>query len=824
MKLVVVESPAKCQKIQSYLGSGFMVKASFGHFRDLDKKNMGINTDDGSYTPNYIIISDKKKVVADLKAAYKKCDKLILAADGDAEGEAIAFHLNETLNNGKDNHDRIIFNEITKTALTNAVKNPTKININKFHAQQARRVLDRIIGFMITPCLWKNIQSNYKKGESLSSGRVQSIVNRIIIERENEIKNFEKKEYFNISGNLDYKGNNIEIKYEKKINKLEDVYKIFELTKENDFIITKIEKKDKKEKAKAPFITSSLQQEAHNKLGMNAKRTMLIAQKLYENGKITYMRTDSINISKDALKDIKNEILECYGEKYFSNNTFKTKTKNAQEAHEAIRVTNIQLHDLNDDYDNDMKRLYSLIWKRTISSQMSDCKKEILEIKINLDKYIFIATNERILFDGFQKVYNIVDKNSKILQELKEKTKLDLKDLKSDAKFTKPEPRFNDASLVQKLEKLGIGRPSTYSNMVSSVIDKNYAVIKDCEGIDMEVENLSIKKGEDIKTKKEIIQYGADKKKITPTETGIMINDYLLKYFEEIINYDFTANMELELDKIENENANWNGIVDIIYKKLLLFINNTPKSNIIHNSDKKQLGINPNTNLMIEIYVGKFGLCIHEIAETGKGRFIGIKDSKLEDVTLDKAIELFKYPYVLFNYQNKDVYLNKGQYGLYIKYDNKNYSVKDLDENNIDFDSVKKLLIDNKNNGLIRKLNKDIEIHNGTYGYYIKYKTKNYAIKITNNLTPNDKIHIINNMNVDDCLNIINKKTKTSEKQTKTSEKSEKTTKKSEKTTKKSEKTTKTSEKQTKTSEKSEKTTKTSKKQTKTSKKQTKIS
>lgn len=753
--LVIVESPAKCQKIQSYLGPGFCVRASYGHFRDLSKEKMGINVNN-NYEPNYIIIPDKKRVVTDLKAALKKCDKIILGADGDSEGEAIAFHLNETLNKGKDNHDRIIFNEITKTAILNAVKNPTKINMNKFHSQQARRVLDRIIGFMITPCLWKNIQANYKKGESLSAGRVQSVVNRLIIERENEIKKFEKKEYFNINGNLIYKGNNIEIKYEKKINKSEEIHKIFELTKMKDFIITKIEKKEKKEKAKPPFITSSLQQEAHNKLGMNAKRTMLVAQKLYENGKITYMRSDSINISKDFQKDIKKEILKNYGEQYYTNNTFKTKCKNAQEAHECIRVTSIKLQELNNE-DSDMKRLYSLIWKRTISSQMSDCKKEILEIKINLDKYIFIATNERILFEGFQKVYNIVDKNNTVLQELKEKTKLDFKDLKSEHKFTKAEPRYNDASLVQKLEKLGIGRPSTYANMVSSILDKNYAVIKDTEGINIDVENLTIKKGEDIKTKKEKIQYGADKKKICPTETGIMINDYLLKYFEEIINYEFTANMELELDKIENEGATWNGIVDIIYKKLLTFISNTPKTNIIHDSNKKQLGINPNTNLMIEIYVGKYGLCIHEISEKGKGRFIGISDSKLEDITLDKAIELFKYPYVLFNYENKDVYLNKGQYGLYIKYDNKNYSVKDLDEENIDIENIKTIIKEQKNNGLIKKINKDIEIYNGVYGYYIKYKKKNYSIR-KNKKNEEEYNKYIEEITEEECLKIINPK------------------------------------------------------------------
>ena len=757
-KLVIVESPAKCQKIQSYLGPNYIVKASFGHFRDLSKEKMGIDVDN-NYTPNYIIIPDKKKVVADLKSAYKKSSALVLAADGDSEGEAIAFHLNQILNKGKDNHERIIFNEITKSAITNAIQNPTKINMNKFHSQQARRCLDRIIGFKITPCLWKNIQANYKKGESLSAGRVQSVVNRIIIERENEIKNFEKKEYFNINGNLDYKGNNIEIKYEKKINKSEEIYKIFELTKTNDFIITKIEKKEKKEKAKAPFITSSLQQEAHNKLGMNSKRTMLIAQRLYEGGLITYMRTDSINISKDALKDIKKEILKCYGEKYISNNSFKTKSKNAQEAHECCRVTNIQLHELNNDYDNDMKRLYSLIWKRTISSQMSDCKKEILEIKINLDKYIFVATNERILFDGFQKVYNIVDKNSKILQELKEKTKLDFKDLKSEAKFTKAEPRFNDASLVQKLEKLGIGRPSTYANMVNSVLDKNYAVIKDCLGVDIEVENLSIKKGKDIKTKKEIIQYGADKKKITPTETGIMINDYLLKYFEEIINYDFTANMELELDKIENEGVPWNKIVDLIYKKLLIFINNTPKSNIIHDSNKKQLGINPNTNLMLEIYVGKYGLCLHEIAENGKdkGRFIGLKDYKMEDVSLEMAVSLLKYPYVLFNYENKDVFLNKGQYGLYIKYDNKNYSIENLNEKEIDVDKIKNVIKNQKNYGMVKKITSKIELYNGQYGYYLKYNKKNYAVK-KGKKTEEEFNRYIEDINEEESMKIIKKK------------------------------------------------------------------
>ena len=518
MNLVIVESPAKCKKIQGFLGKDFIVKSSYGHFRDLKKKTLGIDIEN-NFTPTYDIIPDKKNVISELKSNYKKCKTLYLAADNDREGEAIAWHLNEVLNKGKNTSKRILFNEITKTALQNAVANPGEININMFYAQQARRVIDRLVGFLISPCLWKNVQSSYKKGEGLSAGRVQSVVNKLIIERENTIRKFDKKTYFNLSGNLDFKENNIPIKYSKPkdLTTPEKIKEIFNLVDTNDFIVKDLKNKKKKESAKPPFTTSTLQQEAHNKLSMSSKQTMLVAQKLYENGHITYMRTDSIIIAKDALAEIKDEIHKLYGEKYYKNNTFKTKTKNAQEAHEACRVTKIDVHSLPENCPNDERRLYELIWKRTISSQMAQMIKDVLDVTINLDKYIFNTTYEKVDFDGYMIVYNIKnDAKNKALLELKVGSILEFIDFTGEQKFTTPEPRFNDSSLVKKLEDLGIGRPSTYANMVNSVLDKNYAVIKDNPGVDTEVLHYYLKKNEDLEEKINIIQYGSIKEKSIP--------------------------------------------------------------------------------------------------------------------------------------------------------------------------------------------------------------------------------------------------------------------------------------------------------------------
>ena len=718
---------------------------------------------------------DKKNVISELKTAFKKCDTLYLAADNDREGEAIAWHLNEVLNKGKNTSKRILFNEITKNALTHAVENPGDININMFYAQQARRVIDRLVGFLISPCLWKNVQSSYKKGEGLSAGRVQSVVNKLIIERENTIREFEKKTYFNLSGNLDFKTNNIPIKYSKpkELDKPEKVKKIFDLVDSEDFIVKDLKNKKKKESSKPPFTTSSLQQEAHNKLSMSSKQTMMVAQKLYEGGHITYMRTDSIIIAKDALEEIKEEIHKLYGEKYYKNNIFKTKTKNAQEAHEACRVTQIDIHKLPENLPNDERRLYELIWKRTIASQMVQMIKDVLDVTINLDKYVFNSSYEKIDFDGFMIVYNVKnDVKNEALLELKVNSKLDFVDFTAEQKFTTPEARFNDSSLVKKLEDLGIGRPSTYANMVNSVLDKNYAVINDNIGVETDVVHLYLKNGEELEEKINKIQYGSDKAKINPTQIGIIVNDYLTKYFDQLINYEFTASMEEDLDKVSIGTHIWQDIVKLTYDKIKISIDNSPKT-VIKDNYSRELGINPVNNKIIDVYIGQYGPVLREQnSESGcKPRFVSIKDYNLDDFTLDQALNLLKYPHTIGTYQDKDVILDKGRFGLYIKYDSKNYSYKIEDESNINLKNVIEFIdIKNSNtssNGVIKKLNDKISVLNGQYGPYIRYDNKtNYKILLDNKMSDEDKEEYLNNLTLDDCKEIIsnskNKKSKSS--------------------------------------------------------------
>ena len=763
-KLVIVESPAKCKKIQSYLGSDYIVKSSYGHFRDLEKKKLGVDIDN-NFKPNYVLLDDKKKVVNELKTTFKKCDRLILAADQDREGEAIAWHLNEVLNKGKDTSERIVFNEITKSALVNAVNNPIKININMFYAQQARRVIDRIVGFLISPMLWKNIQSSYKKGQGLSAGRVQSVVNKLIIERENKINSFEKKSYFNLTGNLEFNGNNIPIKYNKtkELDNYEDKVKpIYDLTKTEKFVVTNIKNKEKKENAKAPYITSTLQQEAHSKLNMNSKQTMMIAQKLYENGLITYMRTDSIIISEDALKEIKEEVLKNYGEKYYKKNVFKSKTKNAQEAHECCRVTDIKLKNINKEkYSHDEYRLYDLIWKKTISSQMSPMIKDVLDVSINLSDYMFNSTYEKVKFDGYMKVYN-VNKESKndSLLELNNKSVLKFVDFSAEQKFTTPETRYNDSSLVKKLEELGIGRPSTFSNMVNSVLDKNYAVIKDNPGIDIDICNHYLK-GTKYSCKEDIIKYGSDKSKITPTQIGIIINEYLDKYFNQIINYDFTALMETQLDKVSSGEENWCSIVTDCYNKIKVSIDNSPKK-IVKDDYSNVLGLNPTNDKYISVYIGQYGPVIKEYSDNSsiKPRFISIKDIDIKTITLEKAIELLKYPYKIGEYENKDIMIDNGRYGLYVKHNNKNYSVPNLDENEIDCNEIINIIKEKmkSNTGVIKKINDKISVFNGPYGYYLKYNNKtNYKIQFDSNFNDEEKSDYIEKLTLKDCNIIIEK-------------------------------------------------------------------
>jgi len=763
MNLVIVESPAKCKKIKGFLGKDYLVESSFGHFRDLEKKKLGIDIEN-NFTPTYDIIPDKKKTITHLKSCFKKCKTLYLAADNDREGEAIAWHLNTVLNKGKNTSKRILFNEITKTAIINAVDNPGLINDNMFYAQQARRIIDRLVGFLISPCLWKNVQSSYKEGQGLSAGRVQSVVNKLIIERENNINNFEKKTYFNLIGNCNFKSNIIPIKYSKPktLDTPDKLLEIFELTKTEKFIVSDLKNKKKKESAKPPFTTSTLQQEAHNKLNMSSKQTMSVAQKLYESGHITYMRTDSTIISNDAHEEIKSEIFKLYGEKYYKKNTFKTKTKNAQEAHECCRVTKIDLYKLPENHNHDEKRLYELIWKKTISSQMAQMIKDVLDVIINLDKYIFNSTYEKIDFDGYTIVYNSKKeaKNTALL-ELKTNSVLDFEDFTAEQKFTTPEPRFNDSMLVKKLEELGIGRPSTYANMVNSVLDKNYAILKDNLGIEIDITNYYLKKDNEYTIKNDKIMYGSDKGKINPTQIGIIVNDYLTKYFDQLINYEFTAQMENDLDKVSSGDCVWQSIVQLTYDKIKISINNSPNT-VIKNEYTRVLGVNSNNNKTLSVYIGQYGPVLKEENNSPgcKHRFISLKDELLDDITLEQAVNMLSYPRVIGTYNNIDILLDKGRYGLYIKYNNKNYSYKINDETNIDIDSLT-TFIDIKSDtqtkyGEFKKINTKIKIMKGQYGPYINYDNKsNYKITIDKSFSEEEVDNYLNKLNVKDCNEII---------------------------------------------------------------------
>ena len=487
------------------------------------------------------------------------------------------------------------------------------------------------------------------------------------------------------------------------------------------------------------------------------------------------MRTDSIIIAKDALDEIKDEIHKLYGEKYYKNNTFKTKTKNAQEAHEACRVTKIDVHHLPESCPNDERRLYELIWKRTISSQMAQMIKDALDVTINLDKYIFNSSYEKVDFDGYMIVYNIKnDAKNQALLELKVGSILEFIDFTAEQKFTTPEPRFNDSSLVKKLEDLGIGRPSTYANMVNSVLDKNYAVIKDNPGVDTEVLHFYLKKNEPLEEKTNIIQYGSDKAKINPTQIGIIVNDYLSKYFDQLINYEFTASMEADLDKVSLGDNVWQDIVQLTYNKIKYSIDNSPKS-VIKDNYSRELGINPTNNRIIDVYIGQYGPVLREQnSEPGcKPRFISIKDYNLDDFTLEQALKLLKYPYVIGTYEDKDIILDKGRFGLYIKYDSKNFSYKIEDENRIHLDSIIEFInikmSSTTSNGVIKKLNDKITVMNGQYGPYIRYDNKtNYKIILDKNLDETQKLEYLEKLTITDCKTIIseskNKKTKTSKK------------------------------------------------------------
>ena len=670
--LVIVESPAKAKTIEKYLGSEFKVSSSYGHISDLPKKEIGIDFEN-NFKPKYIISSDKKDIVKQLKKQALSAETVWLASDEDREGEAIAWHLFESLKLDKSKTKRIVFREITKKAILNAIENPREINYNLVNAQQARRIIDRLVGFEISPILWRKVKGG------LSAGRVQSVAVRLLVDKENEINNFIPKSSFKISAKFSDSNNNklsaqLSGVFESEIKAKE----ILEKSLNSNFSISSVEKKPFKKTSSAPFTTSTLQQEASRKLGFSVSRTMSAAQRLYESGHITYMRTDSVNLSQDALNAAGKVISKMYGENYHKTKRFSNKNKGAQEAHEAIRPTNFENKSVN--MEPDQIKLYNLIWLRTISSQMSDALLERTILKISSDQYDnqFTCKGEVIKFDGFLKVYiegtddNENEDSEGLLPNLSNGDKLNNTNMIATEKFSRPPYRYSEATLVKKMEELGIGRPSTYAPTITTIQNRKYVAKGTYEGFERNYRQIILDSNE-IKTNLLKENTGSDKGKLVPTEVGVIVTEFLVNNFKNILNYNFTASVEQDFDKIANGDIEWTNILKDFYKPFHSTVEDV-KENASRETGQRVLGVDPKSGRKVSVRLGKFGPMaqIGTVDEEEKPIFAGLlPDQKINQITLEQTLELFKLPCYLGDYENSRVESNAGRFGPYIKHDNK---------------------------------------------------------------------------------------------------------------------------------------------------------
>lgn len=692
--LVIVESPAKAKTIEKFLGNDFMVRSSFGHIRDLHGKNLSVDIENG-FEPQYIIPVDKKKLVAELKKLAKEAETVWLASDEDREGEAISWHLLEALELNENKTKRIVFHEITKNAITKAVENPRKIDRNLVDAQQARRVLDRLVGYELSPVLWKKIKP------SLSAGRVQSVAVRLIVEREREIQGFESESAFRVIANFIVAGNTVlKAELPKRFSTKAEAETFLKSCANAEFIIEGLETKPSKKSPAAPFTTSTLQQEASRKLGFSVSQTMTVAQKLYESGRITYMRTDSVNLSDDAIAAAKQEITQSFGAEYSQVRKFATKSKGAQEAHEAIRPTYMNVHTISG--DPSLSRLYELIWKRAVASQMSDAKLEKTTVNINIstNKEKFIARGEVLIFDGFLKLYmestddESNDEDESILPPLKQGEKLQLREIVAAQRFSLHPPRYTEASLVRKLEELGIGRPSTYAPTITTILKRGYVVKEDREGKERTYSVLTLKDAQ-IKdeTKKE--NYGAEKKKMFPSDIGTIVNDFLVENFNKVLDYGFTAKVEEQFDEIAEGLKKWNKMIEEFYTPFHKTIENTME-NAERASGERILGIDPESKKEVIARIGKFGAMIQigRADDEDKPKFASLQPSQtIENITLQQALELFKFPKVLGNHNGQEIVVAVGKFGPYVKYDKLFVSIpKDEDMNSVNLQRALELI------------------------------------------------------------------------------------------------------------------------------------
>ena len=754
--LVIVESPAKAKTIEKFLGKDFKVLSSYGHIRDLKKKEFSIDVDK-DFKPHYEIPADKKKLVTQLKEEAEQAETVWLASDEDREGEAIAWHLFEVLKLKPEKTKRIVFHEITKDAILHAIENPRDIDLNRVDAQQARRVLDRIVGFELSPVLWKKVKP------ALSAGRVQSVAVRLIVEREREISAFKPEAAYRVIGEFLLPGGELlKAELSQRLKTEDEAKALLEACKTARFSIGDVTVKPAKKSPAAPFTTSTLQQEAARKLGFSVAQTMMVAQRLYEAGHITYMRTDSVNLSSLALNTSKTEIQETWGEKYLHTRNYHTKTKGAQEAHEAIRPTYINHHEI--EGSSQEKRLYELIWKRTIASQMSDAEieKTTATIEISGRQEKFIATGEVLKFDGFLRVYNESsddenengEGNSKMLPPLQTGESLPATVIEATERFTQRPSRYTEASLVRKLEELGIGRPSTYAPTISTIQQRDYVERGDRPGIERTYNTLTLKNGKITdKDKTEIV--GAEKSKLLPTDIGIVVNDFLTEHFPDILNYNFTAQVEGKFDEVAEGKIEWNKSIEDFYELFHPVVEDALSLRLEHRVGERQLGTDPKSGRPVSVKIGRFGPLVQIGVPDDKEKplFASLqKGQSINTITLEEALKLFELPRNLGEYEGEVISVSTGRFGPYIRHNNKYVSLpKEYTPQTVTFDEAVALIEkkrEEEKNRIIKTFpeNSDLEILNGRFGPYIAYKGKNFKIPKGN------KPEELSN---DDCMKII---------------------------------------------------------------------
>lgn len=726
--LVIVESPAKAKTIQGFLGNDFIVQSSFGHIRDLPSKGMSIDIDNG-FKPIYEIPSDKKKIVSELKKLSKKTE-VWLATDEDREGEAIAWHLANVLSLDPKKSKRIVFHEITKTAISHAIDNPRTIDLNLVNAQQARRVLDRIVGYELSPVLWKKIKTG------LSAGRVQSVAVRLIVEREREITDWTSEKKFKVSSTfLNSAGDKIEADLNDKLNDAEEVTEFLNAISSSTFKVSSVESKKGTRQPSPPFTTSSLQQEAARKLGYSVSKTMLVAQKLYESGEITYMRTDSTLLSNQALKGAEEYIKSNFSPNYHRFVQYKTKNASAQESHEAIRPTNFTKTSINTS-DENLNKLYRLIWQRTVASQMSPAVIDKTEVKIDIsdnEKY-FIGVGEILTFKGFLEIYN--DKvNNKILPNISVGEILTFEEINATENLSKSPARYSEASLVKKLESLGIGRPSTYAPTISTIQRRGYVEKTNLVGQEVNINKITLKPDKSISQYNEKVTIGADKNKLVPTAIAYVTTDFLIKHFKNIVSYKFTADIEEEFDKIATGKDDWVKIIDDFYKNFHPLIKDSENISRKDASQARLIGVDPKTNKNIYARYGKFGPMLQkgENEDDEKPDFAPLPNgSTLETVDLTMALKSFELPRTVGKTpDNEEIIANIGRFGPYIKIGNQFISIKPLDPHSITLSEALKAYEDKKSKDQAKNIkifNDDLKILNGPYGPYITNGKKNARI------------------------------------------------------------------------------------------------